>query len=56
MIGQYLSQTNESATVPILQKFLELNKALMSRSGSIEPTVQRENPRFNLALTNLQTK
>jgi len=28
MIGQYLSQTNESATVPVLQKILELNKAL----------------------------
>jgi len=29
MIGQYLTQTNESATVPVLQNFLELNKALM---------------------------
>jgi hypothetical protein len=28
MIGQYLSNTNESATVSILQKFSELNKAL----------------------------
>jgi len=28
MIGQYLSNTNESATVPILQKNLEVNKAL----------------------------
>jgi len=28
MIGQYLSQTNESGTVPVLQNFLELNKAL----------------------------
>ena len=28
MIGQYLSNTNESATISILQKFLELNKAL----------------------------
>jgi len=27
MIEQYLSQTNESATVPVLQKILELNKA-----------------------------
>jgi len=27
MIGQYLSNTNESATVSILQKFSELNKA-----------------------------
>jgi len=27
MIGQYLSNTNESATVSILQNFLELNKA-----------------------------
>jgi len=29
MIGQYLSNTNENATVPILQKFLQLNKALV---------------------------
>jgi len=28
MIGQYLSNTNESATVSISQKILELNKAL----------------------------
>ena len=28
MIGQFLSQTNEIATVPILQNFLELNKAI----------------------------
>ena len=28
MIGQYFSQTNESATVPVLQNFLEVNKAL----------------------------
>ena len=28
MIGQYLSNTNESAIVSILQKILELNKAL----------------------------
>jgi hypothetical protein len=28
MIGQYFSQTNESATVPVLQKNLELNKAM----------------------------
>ena len=27
IIGQYLSNTNESATVSILQKILELNKA-----------------------------
>jgi len=27
MIGQYLSNTNESATVYILQKLLQLNKA-----------------------------
>ena len=26
MIGQYLSNTNESATVSIFQKILELNK------------------------------
>ena len=28
MIGQFLSNTNESATVSIFQNFLELNKAL----------------------------
>jgi len=28
MIGQYLSNTNENATVSIFQKFSELNKAL----------------------------
>jgi len=28
MIGQYLSNTNENATVLIFQKNLELNKAL----------------------------
>jgi hypothetical protein len=27
MIGQFLSNTNESGTVSILQNFLELNKA-----------------------------
>ena len=27
MIGQYLSNTNENATVSIFQNFLELNKA-----------------------------
>jgi len=29
MIGQYLPQTNESATVPKIQNFCQLNKALM---------------------------
>jgi len=29
MIGQYLSNTNENATVSISQKILELNKALL---------------------------
>jgi hypothetical protein len=33
MIGQYLSNTNESATVPVLQNFLELNKALAGAGG-----------------------
>jgi len=31
MIGQYLSNTNEKATVLILQNILELNKALYYR-------------------------
>jgi len=30
MIGQYLSNTNESAIVPILQNYLEVNKACQS--------------------------
>jgi len=30
MIGQYLSNTNENATVPVLQKFFELNWALFT--------------------------
>ena len=30
MIGQFLSNTNESTTVSILQKFLELNKAFVA--------------------------
>jgi len=29
MIRQYLSNTNQNATIPILQKKLELNKALV---------------------------
>jgi len=29
MIGQYLSNTNENATIRILQKNLELNKTLV---------------------------
>jgi len=29
MIGKYLSNTNENTTVPVLQNFLELNKALV---------------------------
>ena len=32
MIGQYLLNTNERATVSILQNILELNKALMELS------------------------
>jgi len=30
MIGQYLSNTNEIATVPEAKKFCELNKALVT--------------------------
>jgi len=37
MIGQFLSNTNESATVLILQKILELNKA-QAESASIVVT------------------
>jgi len=35
MIGQFLSNTNESATVSILQNFLKLNKAQESTSGTL---------------------
>jgi hypothetical protein len=35
MIGQYLSNTNENITVPVLQNFLELNKALVVATQSI---------------------
>ena len=35
MIGQYLSNTNENATVSILQKFLELNKAVHAKFSAI---------------------
>jgi hypothetical protein len=31
MIGQYLSNNNENATVPILQKKLHLNRALLEK-------------------------
>jgi len=59
MIGQYLSNTNESATIPILQNFLELNKAkqgatpssLHRRYGVLCPrapaTINRGRPRFH---------
>jgi hypothetical protein len=33
MIRQYLSQTNESATVPKIQNFCQLNKALVIVGG-----------------------
>jgi len=35
MIGQYLLNTNESATIFISQIFSELNKALVERRGGI---------------------
>ena len=35
MIGQYLSNTNENATVLILQNFLQLNKAQTASSTII---------------------
>jgi hypothetical protein len=33
MIGQYLSNTNESGIIPILQNLLEVNKAQTSERG-----------------------
>ena len=46
MIGQYLSNTNEKATVSILQNILELNKAhiwKMCGSKSIWVFIQKKN-------------
>jgi hypothetical protein len=37
MIGQYLSNTNESATVPVLQNFLELIEEIGEGSGWLIP-------------------
>ena len=39
MIGQYLSDTNRNATIPILQKKLELNKALVYWIGLSEKKI-----------------
>jgi len=48
MIGQYFSQTNENATVSVLQNILELNKALIKStqekphsSSQVSPRVYR---------------
>jgi len=38
MIGQYLPQTNENATLSISQKILELNKAWVLRTSNALPT------------------
>ena len=46
MIGQYLSNTNESATVSISQNFLELDKALeRSEPGARNRPAGREEHR-----------
>jgi len=37
MIRQYLSNTNENTTVPVLQNFLELNKALVDLGQRTNP-------------------
>jgi hypothetical protein len=37
MIGQYLSNTNKSTIIFILQIFLELNKALLKMAGWLLP-------------------
>jgi hypothetical protein len=37
MIGQYLSQTKESATVPVLQNFLELIKIYKTEHNDVIP-------------------
>jgi hypothetical protein len=41
MIGQYLSNTNEKATVSILQNILELNKALAGKVISLRHFVKQ---------------
>jgi len=44
MIGQFLSQTNEIATIPILQNFLELNKAFAAKKKPRFVVVGRTSP------------
>ena len=45
MIGQYLSNTNERATVSILQNILKLNNALMTLPGNAVPAAVFREPR-----------
>jgi len=48
MIGQYLSQTNESATVPVLQKFFETKQGLTDTSAGSSETKTGINLLFSL--------
>jgi len=45
MIGQFLSNTNESATVLILQNFLELNKASLSIPAALDFQTKKKRKR-----------
>jgi len=40
MIGQYLSNTNENALIPILQNFLQLNKAIYENKNELHSLVE----------------
>jgi len=42
MIRQYLSNTNERATVSILQNILELNKALLPLERGVTANLERK--------------
>jgi hypothetical protein len=41
MIGQYLPNNNENATVPILQKILHLNRAIVALWSSFMKAKER---------------
>jgi len=51
MIGQYLSNTNESATVLIFQNFLELNKASDSEQVPVDSDLTGKQSDQNISRT-----
>jgi len=53
MIGQYLTQTNESATVPKTKNFCQLNKASVSSSS---PKSVMDSRVHNIAFESFQKK